>query len=222
MPHIRPKRSNDLVFICLDEAYSYWQDADEMKVEMAKMVMFVNHPKQWTGDDIHLSTLMELINALAPKYHWNLRNEVADPGDFMVTGGEAFGIVHYAIENALTNSHNLKATQETLPIINDLQEILRSRWSYQEHKEPKVERIAYLYSWSAVMASQRVQGKQVTLDLSEQQKKKIIKTAGDVIKTYADLMPEFSMLMAESHIMSLGKGYGERLAARDLEPATAP
>lgn len=210
MPNTRPKRSNDLVFIALEEACSYWEDANELKMEMANMVMFNTHPGKWSGDDILLSELIQIFNQLAPKYQWRPRSGAADPGSFMVTGAEAFGIVHYAIEKALTNSHNLKATQETLPIINDLQDILRSRWVYEDHQVHKPGRIEYLYSWSAVMAAQRLQGKQVTLDLSEQQKRKIIKTSSAVVERYADLMPEFCTLMAESHIMTLGKAFGER------------
>lgn len=218
MPHNRPKRSNDLVFIYLEEAFSFWKDSEDMRLPLLRMAMFTS-PINWTGEDMLLADLIQTIMNLADKYHWNPRPMPENPGGFMVNGGEAFGLVHYAIEKALVGSHSLKATQETLPIINDLQSILTNRWSYGGHKGPTPERTAYYYTYSAVMAAQRIQGRQVDLNLSPRQQARIIKTATAVNGTYADLMPEICDLMAQSHIMHLGKAFGERLSQPAGEPS---
>lgn len=219
MSQNRPKRSNDLVFIYLEEAYSYWKDSEDMKIPMLRLALFTS-PKKWTGEDMLLSDFIEAINGLAGKYHWRPRSLAENPGRFMLNGGEAFGIVHYAVEKALVGSHSLKATKETLPILNDLQAILLNRWAYADHQGPTPERTAYHYEWSAVMAAQRVQGRRLSLELSSQQKERIKKTAVDVNAAYGDLMPEFCDLMAHSHIMHLGKGFGERLLVPGKDDCT--
>lgn len=218
MPHIRSKRSNDLVFIYLDEAYSFWEDNDDNKIQMLRQAIFTS-PKTWSGEDVPFSDLVVAINGLAERYHWIPSPNVGHLGDIMITGGDAFGLVHYAIQKALVGSHSLKATKGALPIINDLHAILLSRWAYADHKHPTPERTAHHYSYSAVMAAQRVQGKRVYLDLSPRQMSKVFRTSIAVNATYSDLMPEFCDLMAQSHIMHLGKAFGERLSQPAGEPS---
>lgn len=219
MPHNRPKCSNDLVFIYLEDAYSYWEDAAEM--EMMRRLLFKS-PKAWTGADIPLSELIASFNGLAGKYNFQTRPLTVPVDDVIITGGEAFGIVHHAIDNALVNAQNLKATQETLPLLKDLQDVLVSQWAYEGHVAPNLDKLAYRYTWSAVMTAQRIQGKQVTLEWSAAQNTKIARTAKSVLGSYAELMPEFGTLMAQSHMMHLGSGFGERASKSINTPTPAP
>lgn len=211
MANKKSKRLDDLVFICLEEALSLWQASDQMRVSMGSLWM-LSSPKHWTGDEIPLQDFAQQLDALATKYLFLPRDREPAPSDLMITGGEAFGMVNYAIEKALTCSHSLKETQEVTPLIKELEYLLNSRWGYSEHDHPTPERVAGRYRYSAVMAAQRLQRKRVDLVLSERQSMKMIKTARQLISAYSDLMPEFAALMAERHAGHLGSSFGERLS----------
>lgn len=214
MPHDRPRRSNDLVFIYLEEAYSYWED-DSAEMQTMRSILFKS-PNGWAGENVRLADLIESLSGLAGKYHCRIRPLELPVGDVMVTGGEAFGIVCYAVDKALVSAHTLKATQETLPILKDLQDYLVSRWDYQDHAEAKLEKLCHRYTWSAVMSAQRIQGRAVTFDWTDAQMARINKTASKVLRSYQHLIPEFQALMAYSHMMHLGGTSGERIAGRRI------
>lgn len=211
MPHQKSKRSNDLVFIQL-ESFSFFRDAAiEAGLSLSQLTL-LKHPQKWSGEDMTYKQLMDEIGLLAESYAWRRDPAEGENGHLMISGGEAFGIIHYALEQALCSAHSLKAVQETMPLLGDLQDLLKSRWAYEGHKTLAIDKLEARYLWSATMSAQRVLEKQVTLHLAENQKKRLRRTAESVINTYSDLMPEFASSMAEAHIMRLGGNFGEKIA----------
>jgi hypothetical protein len=216
MPNKRTKRSNDLVFIFLDEATLL---SVGMNLPLTRMSVF-SAPGVHRGNDIILTEFVRDLNMLAGKYLCRPNESDELPANFPITGTDAFGIVHYAIEKALVSSHNLKATQEMLPLIEDLESLLKSRWRYADHRSSSPERIAYYYRYSTVMSAQRVQGKRVDLDLEPRQEAKIIKTSERLLATYSYLVPELCSLLAERHAMHLGHSFGEKLSKNSASSLT--
>lgn len=208
------KRSHDLAFIALHDFHRLKESCAIKGIEYSVM-MPLTHPETWTGGDISYGDFVSELNEIAVKLYCPSISIPEAIKHQPVSGGEAFGIIHYCVEKALVSVHSVKGIQDVVGLVKDFQAVLHRHWAYSDDHKVSVKMIASRYQWAAFMGYQQNDSKRPKLEFSPKKIESFTKTASAIMRKYSDLNSLFCEVLSESHALKLGGEYGDRLAKRE-------